>query len=285
MVLFMLMLCHVCDPPVTHVRTIAICVFVLDVLCHVCDAHVSLACAPCACSQQLVAQATRPALIMATRVSGTRDENFYDELIARHVLAPPKLKALSWRRMEPAAVAAAWSGLLTDVASSGVKLHIATFSSRLDNYHGACRTHRLFAEAMQKTLSHCRSKCKGARIQNYSDLGSRQPSWRRRRARKSADRERVCHPAQEVRAMRSRTSLTPMRRRRSHARPVLQRGLVSMRSWLSIMRPMPHRVPAAAGSWLQLSVRAHLQGSLLRIQMWKMFLLTYNFISHAQGLC
>ena len=175
MVLFMLMLRHVCDPPVTHVRTIAICVCVLDVLCHVCDAHVGHACAHCACSQQLVAQAAPPALIMATRVSGTRDENFYDELIARHVLAPPKLKALSWRRMEPAAVAAAWSGLLTEVASSGVKLHIATFSSRLDNYHGACHTHKVFAEAMQKTLSHCRSKYKGARIQNYSDLGSRQP--------------------------------------------------------------------------------------------------------------
>ena len=175
MVLFMLMLCHVCDPPVTHVRTIAICAFVLDVLCHVCDAHVSHACAPRACSQQLVAQATRPALIMATRVSGTRDENFYDELIAGHVHVKPRLKAQSWRSLEPAAVAAAWSGLLTEVASSGVKLHIATFSSRLDKYHGACNTHKLFAEAMQKALSHCRSKCKGSRIQNYSDFGSKQP--------------------------------------------------------------------------------------------------------------
>ena len=50
---------------------------------------------------------------------------------------------------------------------------------------------------------------------------------------------------------------------------------------------MPHRVPAAAGSWFQLSVCAHPQGSLLRqwTQMWKMVRLTYNFISHAKGLC
>ena len=33
MVLFMLMLCHVCDPPVTHVRTIAICVCVWWTCC------------------------------------------------------------------------------------------------------------------------------------------------------------------------------------------------------------------------------------------------------------
>ena len=33
MVLFMLMLCHVCDPPVTHVRTIAICVCVCWTCC------------------------------------------------------------------------------------------------------------------------------------------------------------------------------------------------------------------------------------------------------------
>ena len=130
------------------------CVCVLDVLRHVCDAHVGHACAHCACSQQLVAQAAPPALIMATRVSGTRDENFYDELIAGHVHVKPRLKAQSWRSLEPAAVAVAWPGLLTDVASSGVKLHIATFSSRLDKYHGACNTHKVFAEAMQKALAY-----------------------------------------------------------------------------------------------------------------------------------
>ena len=150
MVLFMLMLCHVCDPPVTQVRTCAIYVRVFVMLRHVCDAHVGHACAHCACSQQLVAQAAPPALIMATRVSGTRDENFYDELIAGHVHVKPRLKAQSWRSLEPAAVAIAWSGLLTEVASSGVKLHIATFSSRLDKYHGACHCHKLFAEAINR---------------------------------------------------------------------------------------------------------------------------------------
>mgnify|MGYP001364631964 CR=1 FL=1 len=137
--------------------------------------HVSHACAHCACSQQLVAQAAGPALIMATRVTGTRDEKFYDDLITRYVFVKPRLKAKSWRSLEPAAVAVAWSGLLADVATSGDKIHIGTFCSRLDNYFGFCETRKLFAEALQKALSYCRSKCKGSRIQNYSDLGSRQP--------------------------------------------------------------------------------------------------------------
>ena len=137
--------------------------------------HVSHACAHCACSQQLVAQAAGPALIMATRVTGTRDEKFYDDLIACHVPAKPKLTSKSWVSMDPLAVAGAWSALLTAVASSGKNIHVGTFCSRLDNYFGCCGTHKLFAEALQKALSHCRSKCKGSRIQSYSDLGSKQP--------------------------------------------------------------------------------------------------------------
>ena len=45
---------------------------------------------------------------------------------------------------------------------------------RLDHYFGYCSTHVAFAEAMQKTLSFCRAKCKGSRNSGYADLGSRQ---------------------------------------------------------------------------------------------------------------
>ena len=164
MVLFMLMLCHVCDPHVTHVRTCATYMCMLALLRHVCDAHVSHACAHCACSQQLVAQAAGPALIMATRVTGTRDEKFYDDLIACHVPAKPKLTSKSRVSMDPLAVAGAWSALLTAVASSGKNIHVGTFCSRLDNYFGCCGTRKLFAEALQKALSYCRSKCLASRI-------------------------------------------------------------------------------------------------------------------------
>ena len=171
----MFMLRHVCDPHVTHVRTYAIHRCVFAVLCHACDAHVSHVCVHCACSQQLVARAAAPAFIMAGRVTGSREEKFYDSLIANHVHAKPKLTAKLWASLDPAIVAGRWSELLTEVAASGNKIHVPTFSSRLDNYFGRCQKHMAFAETMQKTLSYCRNKCKGARIQGYADLGSRQP--------------------------------------------------------------------------------------------------------------
>ena len=179
MVLFMFMLRHVCDPHVTHVRTYAIQRCVLAMLCHACHAHV-ISCESCLCtlwllSAAIVAQAAAPAFIMAARVTGCREEKFYDSLIAEHVHQKPKLTTKLWTALDPAIVAGHWSELLTEVAASGNKIHVATFSSRLDNYFGCCTTHKAFAETMQKTLSHCRSKCKGSRIQSYSDLGSRQP--------------------------------------------------------------------------------------------------------------
>ena len=124
---------------------------------------------------QLVARAAAPAFIMAGRVTGSREEKFYDPLIAKHVHAKPKLTSKLWASMTPATVAGRWSELLTEVAASGNKIHVPTFSSRLDNYFGRCPQHMAFAETMQKALSYCRNKCKGARFQELAQPGSRQP--------------------------------------------------------------------------------------------------------------
>ena len=112
---------------------------------------------------------------MAGRVTGCREEKFYDALIAEHVHQKPKLKTKLWTALDPATVAGHWSELLTEVAASGNKIHVPTFSSRLDNYFGRCPQHMAFAETMQKALSYCRNKCKGARFQELAQPGSRQP--------------------------------------------------------------------------------------------------------------
>ena len=112
---------------------------------------------------------------MAQRITGSRDEKWYDTLISTHIQSKPSLTTKSWVRWDPATIAGSWSPLLTEVAASGNKIHVPTFCSRLDHYFGCCSTHKNFAETMQKTLSFCRNKCKGSRNQGYADLGSRQP--------------------------------------------------------------------------------------------------------------
>ena len=111
---------------------------------------------------------------MASRITGCREEKWYDALIASHVHSKPKLATKTWVSAGQATVATSWAPLLAEVAGSGKGLHVRTFSSRLDHYFGGCSTHVAFAEAMQKTLSFCRAKCKGSRNSGYADLGSRQ---------------------------------------------------------------------------------------------------------------
>ena len=96
---------------------------------------------------------------MASRITGCREEKWYDALIASHVHSKPKLATKTWVSPDQATVARSWAPLLTEVAASGKGLHVRTFSSRLDHYFGCCSMHVAFAEAMQKTLSFCKAKC------------------------------------------------------------------------------------------------------------------------------
>lgn len=126
-----------------------------------------------ACSWRLKLQCH--SAIMAHRITGSRDDKWYDTLISTHIHSKPKMTTKTWVSADPTTIAVSWSPLLIEVAASGNKIHVPTFSRRLDHYFGCCSTHLNFAETMQKTLSFCRNKCKGTRNQGYADLGSRQP--------------------------------------------------------------------------------------------------------------
>ena len=98
---------------------------------------------------------------MANRITGCREEKWHDTLMATHVQTKPKLTTKSWVRADQATVAGSWAPLLSDVAASGKKLLVPTFSSRLDHYFGCCPTHVGFAETMQKTFSFCQDNARG----------------------------------------------------------------------------------------------------------------------------